>query len=130
MNAEHRSNGEIPNTVHFIDVDKNLDYFVLHNFSFTDAEGWKKTENRKETPLDAVMKIGRVSDLEACKEKIKNYKKIEDDYIKLDWETMDEELQFLTCDEVMDLMKTELSDTHEIIGKFPDSIMLFRKGTV
>ena len=94
VNAEHRSNGEIPNTVHFIDIDKMKDYFVLYNYSYTGTEGWKKTRNSKATPLDDVMKVGKVFSEDDCRSVLKGIRASSEPLIKLNWDSMDEPLQF------------------------------------
>ena len=130
VNAEHRNNGEIPNTVHFIDVDKEKDFFVLHNYSYTGTEGWKKTQYSKVTPLDDVMKVGKVFSEKNCRAVLSCYKGKKDSLIKLEWSSLSEELQYLSYGEVMRLLKEELEPTYQIVGQFPDSVCLLRKGAI
>ena len=127
VNAHHRSNGDIPNTVHFIDIDKEKDYFVLYNYSYTGPEGWKKTHNTKVTPLDDVMKVGKIYGEEYCREVLQFYKSMKDPFVKLEWQSLDESLQFSTYEEVMEMIKTELGDTYQIVGNFPEIVYLLRK---
>lgn len=130
VNAQHRSNGEIPNTMHFIDVDKTKDYFVLYNYSYTGTEGWKKTTYSDATPLDDIMRVGKVFSKEECVQKIREYKNMEEQLIKIEWDKIDETIRFQTYREAMELIRNELSDTYEIIGSFPEKVMLLRKGEV
>ena len=125
VNANHRANGEIPNTIHFIDIDKNRDFFVLHNYSYSDAEGWKPMENKRVTPMDGKMKVGKVFERTKCAEKIEVYKNQES--VRLEWEKLDECLQFMRYQEVMDLLKEQLGSTHYVIGSFPGEVALLRK---
>lgn len=127
VNAEHRSNGEIPNTVHFIDIDKDKDYFVIYNYSYTGTEGWKKTHNTKATPMDDVMKVGKVFSEDKCREVLRVYKGKTEPLIKLEWQLLDESLQFLTYREVMSLINEELGEIYQIIGNFPEKVCLLRK---
>ncbi len=127
VNAEHRSNGEIPNTVHFIDIDKEKDYFVLYNYSYTGTEGWKKTQNSRVTPLDDIMKVGKVFSDDSCRKSLNIYKRKADPLIRLNWQSLDEALQFLSYGEAMRLINEELSETHDIVGTFPGEVCLLRK---
>lgn len=130
VNADHRSGGEIPNTVHFIDVDKKKDYFILYNYSYTGYNGWQRTQYSKATPLDDVMKVGKIFSEDSCRAVLSCYKDKEDNMIKIDWSSLDEELQFLSYSDAMRLIKEELSATYEIIGEFPDLVCLLRKGAI
>lgn len=124
VNAKHRANGEIPNTVHFIDIDKNLDYFVLHNYSYTDSKKWHIMTDDPATPMDGVMKIGKVFDKGECIKKIEEYE--DKDSVELEWSELAECLQFMKYNEVKELLKTQLTN-HRVIGSFPDTVILKRK---
>ncbi len=128
VNSQQRYDGNIPNTMHFIDVDRNLDYFVFHNFSYTATKGWHKTINDVNTPLDDKMKVGKVFSSDECCDSIKKYLRLRKKYIKLEWESLDESLQFMTYNAVMELIKKELSDKYHITGCFPDTVALVKKG--
>ncbi len=130
VNAEHRSNGEIPNTMHFIDIDKTKDYFVLYNYSYTGTEGWKKTTYSATTPLDDVMRVGKVYTKEECINKVREFANSEEQLIHLEWNTIDEAIRFQTYNEVMEIVNAELGGKYEIIGRFPERVMLLRKGVV
>ncbi len=125
VNAKHRAFGEIPNTLHFIDIDKEKDYFVLHNYSYSDAEGWQVMENKRVTPMDGVMKVGKVFNKDKCIDSIIAY--ANEDFVSLEWENLDECLQFMRYQDVLDLFKEKLGDTHSVIGSFPDIVALRRK---
>ena len=125
--CEQRSNGEIPNTVHFIDIDKSKDYFVLHNYSYSGNEGWIKTHYTKATPIDDVMKVGKVFSEDNKRRALGSFKSRLDKYIVLDWHSLDESLQFSTYSKVMQLMREELNDIYHISGEFPEKVYLIRK---
>lgn len=130
VNAEHRSNGEIPNTIHFIDVDKTKDFFVLYNYSYTGTEGWKKTTYSAATPLDDVMNVGKVFSKEECIRKVRELDNDDKQLIKIAWNSLDESIRFQTYNVAMEIIKAELGEKYEIIGGFPDKVMLLRKGEV
>lgn len=125
VNASHRCGGEIPNTVHFIDLDKGRDYFLLYNYSYTDPEGWQVMNNKQATPMDGVMKVGKVFDRHICVEKVLEFKS--EDFVSIEWDKLDECLQFMRYQELLDLFREQLGDTHNIIGSFPETVALCRK---
>lgn len=124
VNADHRYGGDIPNTVHFIDVDKNLEYFWLYNYSYTAAEGWKDTKNCKVTPLDHKMKVGKIFDIKTIKDAVNEYR--DEAWVILEWEKLDECLQFMPCNKLTELFKNELKSTHCVIGSFPEQVCLYK----
>ena len=124
VNTEHRYGGEIPNTVHFIDIDKELDYFWLYNYSYTAAEGWKETKNSKVTPLDYKMKLGKIFTTKNMQDAIIKYKDV--DFAVLKWEDLDECLQFDFYNEITKMFRNELKSTHCVVGSFPEQVCLFK----
>ena len=130
VNAEHRSDGDIPNTVHFIDIDKEKDYFVLHNYSYSGTEGWYKTRNSNATPLDDTMMVGKVFTAEQCRKSLMQYKNTHDKPIKLEWEKLDEAIRFMTYVDAMKLLNEVFEKTHYIVGEFPKEVMLVKKGDI
>ena len=130
VNAEHRSNGDIPNTIHFIDVDKTKDYFVLYNFSYTGAEGWQRTTFKPATPLDDVMRVGKVYSKEECKSIVRQIANSEEHLIPIEWDTIGEAIRFQTYNVAMEIIRDELGVKYDIFGSFPDKVMLLRKGEV
>lgn len=125
VNADHRLGGEIPNTVHFIDIDKELDYFVLHNYSYTNSDGWYPMKDSTQTPLDNYMKVGKVFSQPERVQQVLAYK--EKDYVQLEWNDLPESLQFLRYKEIIHLMKEQLNDTHFISGLFPETVAINRR---
>ncbi len=127
VNADGRSNGEIPNTIHFIDVDKDKDYFVLRNYSYTGPKGWHTMNNDIITPLDGVMKIGKVFSEAEIKSAFSKLKDEKADFIELNWEEIDECIQFLTYEEAQNYLKEQMGDLYKIRGTFPNEVLLKRK---
>lgn len=126
VNHEHRNKGEIPNTVHFLDLDSTKDYFVVHNFMFSDAYGWEAIKHsRRETPIDAVMKIGKIFSSDDIKIAIEKYLYCEEQ--QLCWSELEECLQFMPCEDLNEKFAEVLKPTHEIVSKFPDKIVLIKK---
>ncbi len=126
VNAEHRNNGEIPNTVHFLDIDKEKDYYIVYNYKFTDAEGWEKIDrNCKETPIDTVMKVGKIFSKNEIRGAIEKYRSFEN--APLSWENLEECLQFMSYEQLNKLFDEILRPTHNIVGKFPEQVVLLKK---
>lgn len=61
VNASERAKGEIPNTFHVIDCKAPGD-ILLKNYSYRIADGWFPTTHSTATPVDDIMKLGRVLD--------------------------------------------------------------------
>ena len=128
VNADYRNEGEIPNTIHFLDVDSGRDYYELYNYQYTGPEGWKPLiYNSKTAPLDHKMKIGKITNENHEKEAIKKYADLEDDLIRIKWEELDECLHFKLVKDVNEKFKEILSDRYSIIGKFPEEVALIKR---
>lgn len=127
VNAMYRSNGEIPNMVHFLDVDKDKDYYTLHNYKYTGMEGWKPVIDKKVSPMDELMKVGKIFPEQEREHAIQELKNRKEELIILKWEELDESLQFMKYSEVKELLKRQLKDTHDVIGEFPGEIILRRR---
>lgn len=127
VNAKHRSNGEIPNMIHFLDVDKEKDYYTLHNYKYTGPEGWKPVTRDKVTPIDAYMMIGKVFSEQDRIEAVQKMPELKEEFAVLKWDTLEESLRFMPCSELNELLISQLKDTHDIIGQFPNEIALKRR---
>lgn len=126
VNHEHRNKGEIPNTVHFLDIDQDQEYYIVHNFKFTEASGWEPIEKYcKETPLDPVMKVGKIFSPDIIKRAMEKY--INCDNQQLRWEDLEECLQFLLFKELNDKFLEILKATHDVVGTFPQKVVLLKK---
>lgn len=125
VNAKHRNNGYYPNTVHFIDIDKECDYFTLYNYSYTGPEGWKRTEYGLKTPLDYCMRIGEIYPEQECLNEINKYKEMKS--AVLNWDELADCFKSLFYHEVTDLFCKYLAETHNIAGKFPDQVIIIKK---
>lgn len=126
VNSHYRNNGEIPNTIHFLDVDRDKEYQIVRNFKFTEASGWEPIDKYcKETPIDSVMKVGKVFSPDHIKAAIEKY--IDCDKQQLDWEDLEECLQFMSYKKLNDKFIEILAPTHEVFGAFPQKVVLFKK---
>lgn len=127
VNTNHRSNGDIPNMVHFLDVDKNKDYFVLHNFQYTGIEGWKPVQYSKGTLMDSVMRVGKIFSKEDRVAAINTIKDRKDDFAEVEWEDLDESLKFMSYAELNRLFKSTLKETDIIANDFPEKVVVVRR---
>ena len=125
VNSSHRNNGEIPNTMHVLEIDENEKNFVLYSYKYSGSEGWKKLEYCNETPLDYRMKLGKIFTKEQIDEAILNLPT--DEAIPISWETLDESLQYITCSELNSKIQSLLSAKYKIIGRFPNEVIFLKK---
>ena len=121
VNAAHRNNGEIPNTMHILELNEKDKNSTLYNYKYTAAEGWKKIEYCKETPLDYKMKLGKIYKEEEIEQEIL---RLPCSQSPLTWENLDERLQYITYEELNDRVNQKLLAQYKIVGKFPDEICL------
>lgn len=124
VNASHRSGGFIPNTLHIIELTDDIGVLKLCNYQYSPAQGWIPFEaNRPETPLDSVMMFGKLFDHDKINQAIQKLP----DSVELKWDTLDECLRFMSFDDLNKRIKLHFDSTHNMIGKFPDSVFLLRK---
>lgn len=129
VNADHRSHGAIPNTFHIVELTDMRGILNLFNYEYSLSEGWRPlSQNRRETPLDAIMKLGRTVTVEAVESKISALGDFEGDSRILLWEDLDEDLQFKQYAVINDKMNELLSPHFTIAGKFPETVCLVREG--
>jgi predicted phosphodiesterase len=126
VDSPYRNNGEIPNTVHFLDIDIMSKSQVVYNYKFTGATGWVPIgESSPETPIDSVMKVGKIFPQDTVKAAIEKYKTCGS--MELKWEQLEECLQFMPCKDLNQNFRDVLKGTHTIAGKFPDNVVLLKK---
>ena len=126
VNHTQRNNGEIPNTIHFLDIDQSKDYHIVHNYKYTEASGWKLIEQYcKETPIDPVMVVGKIFSSDTIDETIKKYAIC--DRQRICWEDLEECLKFMLYKELNKRFIDILSPTHDIVGEFPKEVVLLKK---
>lgn len=128
VNAEHRSNGDIPNTFHILQLSDNVGELTLLNYEYSASEGWKPLcVFRPETPLDAKMKLGRMISEEQAKQLIRDMGAFDEKYRQLSWDDYADTLQFMRIESVNQLMADTLSSKYMITGQFPKSVILIKK---
>lgn len=127
VNTKYRNNGDIPNTVHFLDIEGGRDYYILHNYKYTGTEGWKPMIYSKTTPLDDAMYIGKIYSEEEINNAIDQYKVIPELYIEIKWEQLEECLKFMSYNELNSRIRERLGDVYIIRGRFPEDVMLMKK---
>lgn len=128
VNAEHRSNGDIPNTFHILQLSDNVGELMLLNYEYSASEGWKPLcVFKPETPLDAKMKLGKIISEERAKQLIREMGLFDGIYRQLHWDDYADTLQFLRIEKVNQLMVDTLSSDYTINGQFPKSVILIKK---
>lgn len=125
VNAKGRNNGEIPNTMHILELKKAGEPIILYNFQYTEATGWTGYENENSyKSVDFKMKLG----------KIPNKNEIEKAIVKITerkgyvtWEELDECLQFMPVYDLNQRFLTLLPKEYDIYGKFPDKVAIIKR---
>ena len=77
------------------------------------------------TPIDNVMKVGKVFSENEVRTAVEKYKEPGDH--PLYWDDLDECLQFMTYNQLNNLFEEILGPTHNIVGKFPEQVILLKK---
>lgn len=128
VNAEHRSNGDIPNTFHIIELTDNIGVLNLYNYEYAASDGWKPLlDNKPETPMDAQMKLGKVFQEEEIERSIQKLMEFEGDIRKVVWDDADECFHFWGATRINKKFKRYIPDTFEISGGFPNNVYLIKK---
>lgn len=125
VNSAHRNYGEIPNTMHILELNEIDKTTILYNYKYSSSEGWKKMEYCNETPLDYEMKLGKLFGEDQIEKAIKNLSKSGNESYQ--WEDLEECLQYLTYADLNEKIKNILSEDYKIIGKFPDEVFFLKK---
>lgn len=124
VNASHRSGGSIPNTLHIIELTDEIGVLKLCNYQYSPAKGWIPfVENLPETPLDRMMMFGKLFNSDIINQAIGRLP----DSVELRWDTLDECLRFMPFGVLNERIRAKFATTHNVIGQFPNSVVLFRK---
>lgn len=125
VNSHERSNGDIPNTLHIIDLEDTPSSLELFNYQYSASRGWIPLQNNcPETPLDAVMKLGRVVDRQEIEKKFSSLAGKES-IIK--WNELDDTFKYIPIDSLNKWFKAYFSQSHNIIGKFPNDVCILAR---
>lgn len=132
VNSAHRC-GEIPNTIHIIELYTEVGVLELLSFQFSSAQGWIPIKNNcPETPIDPRMLLGkiftedeRIRAIQALSDK-SLYEN--DGALELTWSNLDESLRFFPIDKLNELIKNQLPFDYKMIGNFPADVILIKKG--
>lgn len=125
VNSAHRNNGEIPNTMHILELNEKDKSIILYNYKYTSSEGWGILNFCNETPLDHKMKLGKIFTKEQIETAIIKLP-LDKEQIVL-WENLDECLQYITYKELNDKVQELLSEEYKIIGRFPNEVIFLKK---
>lgn len=121
VNASHRSGGEIPNTIHIIELTDEIGVLNLLNYQYSQAEGWIPIINNSPiTPLDHKMKLGKIFSEEQINEAIQKLPSNQ----TLSWENLDECLKFMTFSSLNGRIDKQFNNTLKRIGSFPAEVVL------
>ncbi len=131
VNAIYRSNGEIPNCFHILELDDPNKIVKLRNFSYRNSDGWNLiTDYSKEAPLDANMCFYRPYEKEERVAALHNLIKSVDtrQHIELpQWEDLPIELRTQHYHLLNELIETHYGNNYSVYGKFPENVVLIRR---
>ena len=125
--VKHR--GEIPNTFHILEFEKDAIPFYLYNYEYSGVRGWEPIrKSSAETPLNHKMLLGKAFEEREIKKTIQQYnqERVEDG-IEIKWEELPECLQYMTYEELDDKFRKYLDDDIHIYGNFPQDVYLKRR---
>ena len=127
VNAKHRDNGEIPNTVHILQIDKEERDIVLFNYKFSSAEGWSPIDKRtREVPLDKEMWLGRIPDEKEVREYLSTF------YTKnhvFQWERLPKNMKYISMEKLTQTI-IDFYPNHIVTGAFPNDTSIIRKDAI
>lgn len=125
VNSEHRGYGQIPNTLHILELTEEIGTLHFSSYEYSLPMGWIPLKNNcPETPLDSEMLMGKLfeaSEIETAIKGLASKEKV------IEWTELDECLRFMPYTELNANIESMLSSTHDIIGKFPDKVILLEK---
>lgn len=125
VNSSHRGGGSIPNTLHTIELTDEVGVLKLYSYQYSPAEGWIPiVRNSPVTPIDATMMLGKIFQAEDVANAIST---LPEDTV-LSWDTLDDRLRFHPLGTLNEELRTQLSDTHKVVGHFPEEVILIKKG--
>lgn len=125
VNSEHRSYGQIPNTLHILDLTDEIGVLQLSSYEYSLPMGWiPLRSNCPETPLDSEMLMGKLFEATEVETAIKGLASNEK---VIEWRELDECLRFMSYTDLNANVESILSSTHDIVGKFPDKVILLEK---
>lgn len=125
VNATHRNSGDTPNTLHIIELTDEVGVLKLLNYQYSLSEGWIPIkDNCSATPIDRVMYLGRRFKTDEIESAIND---LTENTVVLCWENLDERLRFIPPKKLNELIVKQLSESHNMIGRFPDDVVLVKK---
>ena len=124
VNSKHRLGGDIPNTLHIVELTDEIGVLKLKTFQYSPAEGWiPLVRNDPNTPIDSTMLLGKLFDAEVIDKAIESLP----EETELRWCNIAECLKYQRYDELNNKIYTHFNGTHCVIGKFPESVYLLKK---
>lgn len=120
VNANHRSGGSVPNTLHIIELTDEIGVLKLLTYEYSSPQGWIPLRNNcPETPLDSSMLLGKVFSPSNIEESIQKLISVGGEAT---WESLDECLKFMTFDKLNKQIRSQLDNLHKMVGNFPEDV--------
>lgn len=129
VNSIYRLAGQIPNVFHIISVSPHDKDILLKNFQFSIADGWIPVrKNCAETPIDSEMYLGHIFDEQEKLISIHELSNSNEEYhLMPKWHNLPQTLRFISHGELNKLLREHLIETHNVVGNYPDDVILVRK---
>lgn len=120
--AKHR--GEVPNTFHILELDKNEETIYLNNYVYFGGRGWEPIRKAtEETPLNDRMLLGKTFKEHEIREAVAAYNV---DEMEIQWENLPECLKYMRYEKLDAAFRQYIEDDIRIYGNFPGEVYLKR----
>lgn len=114
--------GEVPNTFHILEFDKEDETVYLYNYKYSGGRGWEPIKkSTEETPMNAKMLLGKVFEDNQIREAIVAYNI---DGIEVKWENLPECLKYMKHEELDIKFRECIEEDIHIYGNFPGEVYL------
>ena len=121
VNATHRLQGSIPNTLHIIEYN-NHEKIILKNYEYSFTNGWIKIKDfRDEVPLEGSMLLGKI--ISTNDPETKNLVKALPVNVKIQFDSLNNDLSYLNRNKFLELVE-QLFNGCTIYPK-PDHFMIY-----
>ncbi|MPM06102.1 3',5'-cyclic adenosine monophosphate phosphodiesterase CpdA [bioreactor metagenome] len=113
-----RNGGDIPNTLHIIELADNPRAIYLYNYEYSSGSGWIRSTNfRQDNPMDYIMLLGCSFRIEERRRAIIELAATHGSN-EIVWAELDDCLKSLSAEKLLKMMIETLADTHRVTGEF------------
>ena len=127
VNEKQRLSGEIPNMFHMLELEENdhIGQLYLYSYAYLPGTGWSSSQKRgKIVPTDSRIRMGKIVETDTIRREIENLVKNKEPIISIDWDELNEDLQFVQCDVINKMISETLSDRYDVKANLPENLTL------